>query len=332
MRGAGQDATKLFDQVHAWVNYESLLSKCLIGPLKNSEISDEEFKKILFGDSTASPKSQEKQVLRKSMESLKSSGDNQSQSKDSNTFNLQNESDLANKSSSESSLNVNESKSSDRSFSNSSTVKVVDINVVISEDNSDEFSISKFKYPTLTLTKADSSKSGASEYADDKYDSTPKRALPKFDWIQKTDSLTLIFYTKPLCNAQCCVSLTKGDNHCLLIKLSYEFNTYQFDIILENFINWPCSVSANHETGKLEIHLQKEKSKIWNSYGLMRSSEILEQSIIISDNSLQYSVLDKLNINHNTALILIKCMRDEYITFPIGYHSRVFYCVEGKFY
>ena len=34
LRGAGIDATDLFDQVHKWVNYESMLKKCLIGRLK----------------------------------------------------------------------------------------------------------------------------------------------------------------------------------------------------------------------------------------------------------------------------------------------------------
>ncbi|KAF4517744.1 hypothetical protein B566_EDAN002949 [Ephemera danica] len=34
MRGAGRDATKLFNQVHAWVNHEQILQKCLVGPLR----------------------------------------------------------------------------------------------------------------------------------------------------------------------------------------------------------------------------------------------------------------------------------------------------------
>jgi cytochrome-b5 reductase len=33
MRGAGIDCTVLFDEVHKWVNYESMLSKCLVGKL-----------------------------------------------------------------------------------------------------------------------------------------------------------------------------------------------------------------------------------------------------------------------------------------------------------
>lgn len=31
MRGAGRDGTKLFGEIHPWVNYENMLSACLIG-------------------------------------------------------------------------------------------------------------------------------------------------------------------------------------------------------------------------------------------------------------------------------------------------------------
>lgn len=34
LRGVGIDATDLFDEVHKWVNYESMLKKCLVGRLK----------------------------------------------------------------------------------------------------------------------------------------------------------------------------------------------------------------------------------------------------------------------------------------------------------
>merc|ERR1712096_376923 len=33
MRGAGTDATHLFDQVHRWVNVESMLKACVVGKL-----------------------------------------------------------------------------------------------------------------------------------------------------------------------------------------------------------------------------------------------------------------------------------------------------------
>lgn len=34
MRGAGSDATELFNEAHRWVNYETMLAKCLVGPYK----------------------------------------------------------------------------------------------------------------------------------------------------------------------------------------------------------------------------------------------------------------------------------------------------------
>lgn len=33
MRGAGRDGTKLFGEIHPWVNYENMLSACLVGLL-----------------------------------------------------------------------------------------------------------------------------------------------------------------------------------------------------------------------------------------------------------------------------------------------------------
>lgn len=36
MRGAGKDATSLFDEHHAWVNIDQLLAKCYVGPLRNT--------------------------------------------------------------------------------------------------------------------------------------------------------------------------------------------------------------------------------------------------------------------------------------------------------
>ncbi|XP_026756472.2 cytochrome b5 reductase 4 isoform X2 [Galleria mellonella] len=73
MRGAGIDATQLFDKVHPWVNYDSLLAKCLVGPLRFDLPSAEE----LFDNTGSSPKSDRlrepskaQELVRKSMENL----------------------------------------------------------------------------------------------------------------------------------------------------------------------------------------------------------------------------------------------------------------------
>lgn len=73
MKGAGIDATQLFDKVHPWVNYDSLLAKCLVGPLR-SDLPDAE---ELFDTSSISSKSDRlkepskaQELVRKSMENL----------------------------------------------------------------------------------------------------------------------------------------------------------------------------------------------------------------------------------------------------------------------
>ncbi|KOS21657.1 Cytochrome b5 reductase 4 [Escovopsis weberi] len=42
MRGAGRDATKLFGEIHPWVNYETMLSACLVGLLVDEPEVDQE--------------------------------------------------------------------------------------------------------------------------------------------------------------------------------------------------------------------------------------------------------------------------------------------------
>lgn len=39
MKGAGKNATQLFEDVHSWVNYESLLQKCYVGKLAGYDLS-----------------------------------------------------------------------------------------------------------------------------------------------------------------------------------------------------------------------------------------------------------------------------------------------------
>ncbi|XP_008061304.1 cytochrome b5 reductase 4 isoform X2 [Carlito syrichta] len=65
MRAAGSDGTDLFDQVHRWVNYESMLKECLIGRMavKPAVLKDNrEEKKVLNG---MLPKSQVTDTLAK---------------------------------------------------------------------------------------------------------------------------------------------------------------------------------------------------------------------------------------------------------------------------
>lgn len=66
------DATQIFDKVHPWVNFESLLSKCIVGPL-SSELPDAQ---DIFGSTVSlnsnrlKEPSKRDELVRKSMENL----------------------------------------------------------------------------------------------------------------------------------------------------------------------------------------------------------------------------------------------------------------------
>ncbi|XP_011339263.1 cytochrome b5 reductase 4 isoform X2 [Ooceraea biroi] len=57
MKGVGKDATKLFDNVHSWVNYQSILQKCVVGRLCRgpSSASSSIAEKSVTGGNNRSP-------------------------------------------------------------------------------------------------------------------------------------------------------------------------------------------------------------------------------------------------------------------------------------
>jgi cytochrome-b5 reductase len=52
IRGAGIDATNLFNEIHRWVNYESMLSACVVGKLVTEFLPPAPVKKTKKGAST----------------------------------------------------------------------------------------------------------------------------------------------------------------------------------------------------------------------------------------------------------------------------------------
>lgn len=155
MKGVGKDATKIFDEVHAWVNYEQLLGKCYVGPLRNIAT-------ISIGDENTSNKP--------------------------------------------------------------------------SSTNKD----ASFKTPTLPQKPANENTSSESI-----------EIIPRFDWIQKTTDLTVIFYTKSMCNPGFSVECM---GECEVVVRIFIDKTMHFcSFRFTNPVTWPCSIRMSNETGKTTI-------------------------------------------------------------------------------
>ncbi|KAI4456283.1 cytochrome b5 reductase 4 family member [Holotrichia oblita] len=247
MKGAGKDATNLFDQIHPWVNYDQILNKCLIGRLvsNDSDLTVED----LFASSNK-PKTPTK----------------------------------------------------DKQTPNSPTAK--DSSNIPSNNNQ--------------VLKE--------QQVQTQQEEQQQPPLPRFDWIQKMDSITTIFYTKSLSNPQVEINPPNQEN-VIHIFLQFDGKHFVNELRFSKSIQWPCQTKINYETGKIELIFKKVDSQIWENYGTLRQ-RYEEQPVM--DLKLKYSVINKLQVNQNTCLLELERVDTTKLTVPLGKHIRVFGKVKGE--
>lgn len=164
------DATQLFDKIHPWVNYDSLLAKCLVGPLCIDRPDSEEF----FGSPNPSVKSDRLREPSKAQELVRKSMEN-----------------LANCITPVRKKNQSKSENSGKSISNTSRIMQ---SLIQSSD--------------LPLTI--SQRAGSSPVRSRSTSSEDSPSPLRFDWIQTSAKLTVSIYTGPLANPGACARLTEG--------------------------------------------------------------------------------------------------------------------------
>ncbi|KAK5641911.1 hypothetical protein RI129_010458 [Pyrocoelia pectoralis] len=236
MRGIGKDATTLFDEVHAWVNYESLLQKCYLGRLVMID-PETDTHQLFFG-------------------------------------------------------------------------------------KSDDLSKSKKTIPPKILPPNKVTPVNSQEDEDE-----PK-PIPKFDWIQKTDYITLIFYTGSLSNPEVEINPPNAAN-TLNIGLVYDRQVFSNEVTFFKEIQWPCQVKINYETGKIEAQFRKLEGAIWETYGSLKQKTDFVP-IRITDERCKYTIVNKLAVNYDTFLLELERLDQTKLTVPIGKHIRVFLTVQGQ--
>ncbi|XP_019864664.1 cytochrome b5 reductase 4 isoform X2 [Aethina tumida] len=252
MKGAGKDATTLFDQVHPWVNYESILQKCYVGRLVSIDPSINKEELFMGKDSFIVPKSPTTQVK----------------------------------------TPITPSKSP--VVNSPSTIKSPD---------------PKQYVETSVQTPED--------------ESLP---LPRFDWIQKMNSITIVFYTGAFSNPYVEISPPNQDNE-ININLCYKNTLFNNEIQFLHPVKFPCKTKVYFETGKVEMVFMKNNSDIWENYGLLRqkSTQIIQGSLRTN-----FVLVDKKQVNHNTYLLKLERADKYRCVVPIGKHVRVFALIQGS--
>lgn len=233
MRGVGKDATKLFDEVHAWVNYEQLLNKCLIGPLRSTGV-----------------------------------------------------------------VNLKEDKP---------------ITSRLSPNLNERFKLPSFK---LSNSSPDVSTMKSPEHVTE--------IIPRFDWIQKTSDITIIFYTKSLCNPGLVIDcLNDNEIHIrIFIERTIHFCQFKFS---HNTL-WPCSVRIAYETGKIELIFIKQEPTLWTNFGTLERRKITE----IEDFRREFEVEQRIAISDDSYALILKSKNHVYYVTPLGHHFSVTARIHGS--
>lgn len=157
--------------------------------------------------------------------------------------------------------------------------------------------------------------------------SPAKSNYPRFDWIQKIDSITVIFYTKAYCNPQVQITTPTIENE-VIIYLMYNKNVYENKLVFLNDIHWPCKVIISCETGKVEIVFRKIATKTWDEYGTLEQS--CSENSELGEDKIKYVVLNKVEVTHNTCMLSLQRIDGHKQTVPVGYHVRVYGSISGK--
>lgn len=260
MKGAGKDATKLFDDVHAWVNYEQLLCKCFVGPLRTTL-----------------------------------------------TINL----DVSGNSSRAKSINQ---------LASSTTPNGC------------------FKAPFLPILNTVSNKSpnpnnDTQSMLADGSDGISLASLatveivPRFDWIQKTNELTLVFYTKSLCNPSLLIRNLMDVQSKFEIAIQIEQTMHICQFQLADHVEFPpIATKINYDTGKIECIFRKNVPALWTNFGLLERQKLTD----LSNCTYLYNVVKRVQITHDSYALVLQPTKSLIQILPIGHHISITANVEGN--
>lgn len=257
MKGAGKDATKLFDDIHAWVNYEQLLCKCFVGPLRTTL-----------------------------------------------TINL----DVSGQSSRAKSINQLASSTTPNGCFKAPFLPI--LNTVSSSS----------KTPVKTDDAQPSISSECNTY-------TNIEIVPRFDWIQKTNEISLVFYTKALCNPGIVIHRMSDTQSKFDIIIQIIQTMHVYSIQLTDHVDFPpIATRINYETGKFECIFRKNVPALWTNFGLMTRQKFIDLSTF----TYLYNVIKRVQITHDSYALILEPKLSLIQILPIGHHISITATIEGN--
>ncbi|KAK6629981.1 hypothetical protein RUM43_003802 [Polyplax serrata] len=231
VKGIGKDATKLFTEIHPWVNYESILQKCLVGRLVRSKSSatTDDFEKAFFEKLTPSMKANDTEGVEELEEGCR-------------------------------------------------------------EESVFESEI-------------------------------------KMCWCQTTQVVKFVFQCK-VSSPQILVTLRPDYRLRILIRVKKKLHVFSFT--LEKKVLWPCFISVNTDTGRVELEFTKKEEGFWRSYGSDEKDHgIVAASVDEIEAYHKARIISIKQVTHNVRTFVFKFVEKVLMWVPVGHDVRLKGTIEG---
>lgn len=153
--------------------------------------------------------------------------------------------------------------------------------------------------------------------------------VPRFDWIQKTNEISLVFYTKALCNPGIIIHRKPSETQSKFdIIIQIEQTMHVHSMQLADHVNFPpITTRINYETGKIECIFRKIVPALWTNFGLTTRKKLTDLSTF----TYLYNVIKRVQITHDSYALVLEPTLSLIQIFPIGYHITITATIEGNF-
>lgn len=224
MRGVGRDATRLFDEVHAWVNYEQMLAKCYLGPLRapGNFAGGANGSSASAGGGGASVGLSVTGEFKLPLRALAPASTHASPTRNSLAV-------------------VADAVRRSGSVDKSASLPASPTSPAADDDGG----------PSMLLADVLAAAGGA--------DAVEPEIVPRFDWMQKTDVLMLVFYTRALCNPGWSVELVDAKAEAteaeavgrrVTVRVFAQRSVHVFEFMCANAVRWPFRSKVSFDTGE----------------------------------------------------------------------------------
>lgn len=146
-------------------------------------------------------------------------------------------------------------------------------------------------------------------------------------WCQTTQTVKFVFQCR-ISSPQILVTLKPECRLRILIRVRKKLHVYSFQ--LENKVQWPCLISVNTDSGRVELEFTKKEEGFWSTYGINDKDHALIASAVDEIEKYHKARIISINqVTHNVRTFVFKFVEKVLMWVPIGHDVRIRGIIEG---